>query len=133
MDRMAGGIGLRRGRRHPTEIYAGDAIDFFRVLEVEPPYHLHLLAEMEFPGEATLEFRIDPMGEGRTELIQLARYLPRGLTGLIYWFILYPFHQYVYNGMLKGIAGAVGKSILQGPDRFAPGRYDLCRSDPRKR
>jgi hypothetical protein len=132
IDRMAGGIGLMRGRRHTKEIYAGDSIDFFRVLEVEPPYHLHLLAEMKFPGEATLEFRINPMGDGRTELIQLARYLPRGLMGLIYWYTLYPFHQYVYGGMLKGIARAAGKSILQGPNRFAPGRYNLCQLDPRK-
>jgi hypothetical protein len=90
-----------------------------------------LLAEMRFPGEATLEFRTDRRDGGRTELQQLSRYVPRGLCGLLYWYALYPFHQWVFRGMLKGIARAVGQPILKGPDRFAPGRTRACTMDPR--
>jgi uncharacterized protein YbjT (DUF2867 family) len=131
IDRLAGGSGLRRGRRDPVRLYAGDAVDFFRVLEVEEPRHLHLLAEMKFPGEASLEFRLHSMEDGRTELQQLSRYVPKGLSGLLYWYILYPFHQWVFQGMLKGIAKAVGKPLVQGPDRFAPRRQHVCYFDPR--
>jgi uncharacterized protein YbjT (DUF2867 family) len=131
VDRMVGGIGSRRGRRDPLQLYAGDAVDFFRVLEVEEPHHLHLLAEMRFPGEASLEFRLHPMEDGRTELQQLSRYVPRGLSGLLYWYTLYPFHEWVFRGMLNGIAKAVGKPIVQGPERFAPNRHHVCRFDPR--
>lgn len=130
MDRLVGGVGLRRGRRDPVRLYAGDAVDFFRVLEVEKPYHLHLLAEMRFPGEASLEFRLHPMPGGRTELQQLSRYAPRGLLGLLYWYVLCPFHQWVFCGMLKGIAKAAGKPVIRGPDRFAPRRRHVCHFDP---
>jgi uncharacterized protein YbjT (DUF2867 family) len=131
MDRLVGGIGLRRGRRDPVRLYAGDAVDFFRVLEVEEPSHLHLLAEMRLPGEASLEFRLHPMEDGRTELQQLSRYVPRGLLGLLYWYVLYPFHQWIFREMLKGIARAVGKPVIHGPDRFAPRRHHVCHLDAR--
>jgi uncharacterized protein YbjT (DUF2867 family) len=131
LDRMVGGIGLRRGRRDPARLYAGDSVDFFRVLEVEEGRHLHLLAEMKFPGEASLEFRLHPMKDGRTELQQLSRYVPKGLSGLLYWYLLYPFHEWVFRGMLKGIARAVGRPVIQGPDRFAPRRHHVCHFDPR--
>jgi len=126
-----GGIGLRRGRRHPTELQNGDVLDFFRVLRVESPKHLQLLAEMKLPGEATLEFRIHPIKNGRTELQQYSRFLPRGLSGLIYWYILYPFHQWIFKRMLKGIAKASGKPVVRGPDRFAPRLPQVCDIDPR--
>jgi hypothetical protein len=128
---VVGGVGLRRGRRHPTELRVGDALDFFRVLEAEPPRRLQLLAEMRFPGEATLEFRAHRLAGGRTELQQLSRYVPRGLFGLLYWYALYPFHQWIFRGMLKGIARAAGRPILEGPGRFAPGRPLVCAVDPR--
>lgn len=86
---------------------------------------------MRFPGEASLEFRLHPMKDGRTELQQLSRYVPRGLSGLLYWYILYPFHEWVFRGMLNGIAKAVEKPIVQGPDRFAPRRHNVCHFDPR--
>jgi hypothetical protein len=92
MDRLLGGIGLRRGRRDPVRLYTGDAVDFFRVLEVEEPHHLHLLSEMRLPGEASLEFRLHPTEDGRTELQQWSRYAPKRLSGLLYWYVLYPFH-----------------------------------------
>jgi hypothetical protein len=129
MDRLAGGIGLRRGRRDPLRLCTGDAVDFFRVLEAEEPYHLHLLAEMRVPGEASLEFSLMPLKEGRTELRQLSRFAPRGLMGLLYWYVLYPFHQWIFRGMLQGIARAAGKPVIQGPDRFTPGRRYACQID----
>jgi uncharacterized protein YbjT (DUF2867 family) len=131
MDRLVGGMGLRRGRRHPIELHPGDALDFFRVFEVKPERRLLLLAEMKFPGEATLEFNIHPLENGRTELQQLSRYLPMGLSGLAYWYASYPFHQWIFKGMLKRIADAVGKPIAKGPDRFAPRLQHICHVDPR--
>jgi len=126
VDRLVGGTGLRRGRRDPFRLYAGDAVDFFRVLEIEEPRHLYLLAEMKFPGEASLEFKLHPMQDGRTELQQVSRYVPKGLSGLLYWYVLYPFHEWVFRGMLKGIAKAVGKPVVKGPERFKPKRQPVC-------
>ena len=82
LDRLLGGIGFRGGRRHPVELRVGDALDFWRVLEVEPPHRLLLLAEMKLPGEAVLEFHLTPQEDGKVELKQIARFLPRGLAGL---------------------------------------------------
>lgn len=130
MDRLVGGTGLRRGRRDPLRLQVGDSLDFFRVLQVEEPHHLHLLAEMKFPGEASMEFTLNPTQNGRTELQQLSRYVPKGLLGLLYWYILFPFHEWVFREMLKGIAKAVGKPVVQGPDRFAPRRHRVCHFDP---
>jgi hypothetical protein len=118
MDRMTGGIGLRRGRRDPEDLKAGDAVDFFRVLSASPAKNLQLLAEMKFPGEAVLEFEIIPIDGERTELRQITRYVPRGLSGLIYWYALYPFHEIVFSSMLKGIAEAVKKPVLMHPKKL---------------
>jgi uncharacterized protein YbjT (DUF2867 family)/uncharacterized protein YndB with AHSA1/START domain len=117
LDRLWGGSGLRRGRRHPTELRIGDALDFFRVLEIEPNRRLLLLAEMKMPGEATLEFRLSPRPDDGTELTQTARFLPRGLGGIAYWYALEPFHKNIYQGMLRAIAAATGKPITAGPER----------------
>jgi uncharacterized protein YbjT (DUF2867 family) len=116
-DRLLGGSGLRRGRRHPTELRTGDALDFFRVLEIEPHQRLLLLAEMKLPGEATLEFHLAALPDGVTELTQIARFLPRGLLGILYWYFLDPFHKKIYQGMLRAIAAATGKPITAGPER----------------
>ena len=116
IDRLLGGIGFRGGRRHPLELRVGDALDFWRVLEAEPSHHLLLLAEMKLPGEALLEFHLTPLGDGRVELKQTARFLPRGLGGLAYWYSLVPFHRFIYRGMLKSVAAAVGKPVLKGPE-----------------
>jgi uncharacterized protein YbjT (DUF2867 family) len=117
-DRLLGGSGLRRGRRHPSELRPGDALDFFRVLEIEPEQRLLLVAEMKMPGEATLEFRLSPQPDGVTELTQTARFLPRGLLGILYWYLLDPFHKNIYPGMLRGIAAATGKAVTAGPERM---------------
>lgn len=132
IDKLAGGVGLRRGRRHPDELLPGDALDFWRVLEMEEQRRLLLLAEMKLPGEALLEFRISPVGENRTEILQLSRFLPRGLLGMAYWYGLYPFHQWIFKGMVREIARATGKPLLAEPERFAPGRHHVCTLDPRQ-
>jgi uncharacterized protein YbjT (DUF2867 family) len=116
LDRLLGGVGWRGGRRHPLELRVGDALDFWRVLEVEPPHRLLLLAEMKLPGEAVLEFHLTSPRDGQVELRQTARFLPRGLGGLAYWYSLVPFHHWIYRGMLTAIAAAVGKPLVKGPE-----------------
>jgi hypothetical protein len=127
MDRLAGGIGLRRGRRHPSDLRVGDALDFWRVLEVQPRQRLVLLAEMKLPGEALFDIRITPAGENAVWLQFLSRFMPRGIVGIIYWYTLYPFHQWVFNGMLKSIAAAVGRPMTSSPERFTPKLQAACR------
>ena len=126
MDRLAGGVGLRRGRRHPTEIRVGDALDFWRVLEVEPPQRLLLIAEMKTPGEALLEFQITPLANAEVEFQMLSRFLPKGLFGILYWYGLYPFHQWIFYGMLKAIAKSIKKPMVSDPERFTPRLHTSC-------
>lgn len=118
IDRVFGGVGLCRGRRCPAELFPGDAVDFWRVVAVEKPLYLLLSAEMKLPGEAVLSFRLRPLENGQTELQQVARFLPRGLLGILYWYAVMPFHHYVFNGMLRGIAKASKKTIISGPEKF---------------
>jgi len=101
MDKLAGGVGLRRGRKSMTEISAGDSLDFWRViLASKEEKRLLLYAEMKLPGEAWLEFRIE-----NNELYQTATFRPRGLWGRIYWFSVLPFHGFIFRGMINRIAG----------------------------
>ena len=130
IDRWVGGVGLRRGRRHPTEIGVGDALDFWRVLEVEAPRRLLLVAEMKTPGEALLEFQITPHGDHRVQLQMLSRFLPKGIAGIVYWYVLYPFHQWIFFGMLKAIARHIGRPITSGPNRFTPKLHTTCALPP---
>jgi hypothetical protein len=132
MDRLVGGVGLRRGRRHPTEIGVGDALDFWRVLEVDPPQRLLLVAEMKTPGEALLEFQISSLENGQVELQMLSRFLPRGLFGILYWYGLYPFHQWIFYGMLKAIAKSIQKPLASDPERFTPKLHTSCALPQRK-
>lgn len=127
LDRVLGGAGLRRGRRHPVQLYVGDALDFWRVMELAPPYRLLLLSEMKLPGEAVLEFKITPRRKGESELQQLSRFMPRGVTGILYWNSLYIFHQLLFRGMLRTIARAVGAPLIRGPERFTPRMSLTCR------
>ena len=125
-DRILGGVGIKRGRRHPTELHVGDSLDFWRVLRVEEPSRLVLLGEVALPGEGILEFRLEPEGEGRMRLVLLARFLPRGVGGLLYWYAAYPFHRYAFKVMLLDIARHSGKRILAGPVRITPVFRDRC-------
>jgi uncharacterized protein YbjT (DUF2867 family) len=105
MDRLVGGPGLRRGRRDPEEVAYGEALDFWRVTGVEADRRLTLRAEMKLPGVAELEFEMEPAGSG-TRLVQTARFRPRGLLGIAYWYAVLPFHHIVFGGMLEGIRKA---------------------------
>ncbi|MDJ0625892.1 MAG: SDR family oxidoreductase [Candidatus Caenarcaniphilales bacterium] len=119
MDGLIGGVGLKRGRRHDMDLRPGDALDFWRVADLKRNQRLLLVAEMKLPGEAILDSVIEEVGDGKVELKQIARFLPRGLLGLIYWYLVTPFHFIVFNGMLKGIAEETGKKILEGPKKFS--------------
>jgi hypothetical protein len=115
VDLLVGGVGLRRGRRHPEQIRGGDVIDFWRVELFEPDRRLRLAAEMKLPGRAWLEFEVQPLASGST-IRQTALFDPRGLGGLLYWYVLYPFHVLVFSRMLRAIAKAAedknhGRSI----------------------
>jgi uncharacterized protein YbjT (DUF2867 family) len=112
LDRLVGGPGLRRGRRDPENVSFGEALDFWRVTGLERNRRLSLRAEMKLPGEALLEFELEPLapdggaGAPRTRLVQTARFLPRGLAGLAYWYAVLPLHAFVFRGMLAGIRRA---------------------------
>lgn len=102
IDSLVGGVGLRRGRRHPDELRLGDTVDFWRVASVIPDDHLQLFAEMRLPGEAWLEWRIRAEGDRRF-LDQIARFRPRGLAGRLYWHAMYPFHRLIFGRMARRI------------------------------
>jgi uncharacterized protein YbjT (DUF2867 family) len=108
MDRLIGGPGLRRGRRSPDELRLGDAMDFWRVTATNPSHRLELTAEMKLPGVATLSFEIEPAPgtSNGTLLVMTARFRPRGLLGIAYWYSVLPMHRIVFSGMLNGIARA---------------------------
>jgi uncharacterized protein YbjT (DUF2867 family) len=108
MDRLVGGPGLRRGRRHPDRLAYGDAVDFWRVTALEPGRRLELRAEMKLSGVATLTFEVSPGdgGKGTTRLEQIARFKPRGLAGIAYWYAVLPLHGIVFRRMLRGLAEA---------------------------
>ena len=103
IDTLIGGVGMRRGRRDPDHLRVGDALDFWRVEALEEGrLLLRLRAEMKLPGEAWLEWRVEPTGPG-SRIHQLARYHPRGLWGRLYWLGVAPFHRFVFPGLLRGV------------------------------
>jgi len=108
IDRLVGGVGLRRGRRDPRELRVGDALDFWRVEAVEPGRLLRLRAEMKVPGRAWLQFETLPQAGG-TLLVQTAYFAPKGLPGLLYWYSLYPVHGAIFSGMIAALAAAASR------------------------
>jgi uncharacterized protein YbjT (DUF2867 family) len=108
LDRLVGGVGLRRGRRDAHDLYVGDALDFWRVEELDEGRLLRLRAEMRLPGLAWLEFHVehDADGTAGTVLRQRATFAPRGLAGHAYWWAVAVFHGIVFGGMLRGITRA---------------------------
>jgi uncharacterized protein YbjT (DUF2867 family) len=116
MDRVAGGPGLRRGRRDPSQLLAGEALDFWRVEIVQPPNLLRLRAEMKVPGAAWLEWATYEE-DGGTRLVQTATFAPRGLSGTLYWYTLYPVHRSIFSGLIR----AIGRAAADTP---AGGRRD---------
>lgn len=105
VDLLVGGVGLRRGRSHPDQVHVGDTIDWWRVEQFEPDRRLRLFAEMKLPGRAWLEFEVTPEEDG-SRIQQTAIFDPLGLWGLVYWYAIYPIHEMVFAGMLRGIVRA---------------------------
>lgn len=127
LDRLIGGPGLRRGRRSATEIQYGDALDFWRVTGIQPEERLELRAEMKVPGVATLEFLIESKGD-QCHLTQIARFQPRGLLGILYWYAVMPLHGIVFRDMLMGIRRAAERAQDSGgaPEAVAEGTAPIA-------
>ena len=105
LDLLVGGVGMRRGRRDAESVEVGDAVDCWRVETFDPPRQLRLAAEMRLPGRAWLDFEVAAEGSGST-IRQTAIFDPVGLPGIAYWYGIFPLHQMVFAGMLRGIARA---------------------------
>ena len=110
IDRLVGGVGFRRGRRSPTDLRAGDALDFWRVEQVDEPRLLRLRAEMKLPGRAWLQFEVQPVAEHGSLLLQTAFFAPKGLAGFLYWYVLYPVHSLVFSGMIAAVVKQAEKT-----------------------
>lgn len=106
LDRLVGGVGMSRGRRHASNLKQGDALDFWRVAAVDLHKRLLLVAEMKVPGKAILEFSIEPISINQVRIRQTAKFVPAGLSGLLYWWMVTPLHNLIFGGMLRGIAKA---------------------------
>jgi uncharacterized protein YbjT (DUF2867 family) len=138
MDTLMGGPGLRRGRRNPETVEFGETLDFWRVVGIDRDRSLSLRAEMKLPGEAQLDFQIEPLTEPSerplSRLVMTARFRPRGLFGLLYWYAVVPLHELVFGGMLRGIrktAEAMDRSTTatehSAPDRDETPGYGRAR------
>jgi uncharacterized protein YbjT (DUF2867 family) len=103
LDRLTGGVGMTRGRRHPLEVRPGDVVDFWRVEKVEDGRLLRLRAEMRMFGLGWLEFLTAPFDAGKTRLLLTAYYLPKGFLGILYWLFLKPFHAAIFTGLTRAI------------------------------
>ncbi len=105
LDQMIGGVGLNRGRRHPSEIQVGDSIDFWRVILADKDNgHLILYAGMKVPGEAWLQFQFEEKND-KLYLVQTATFRPKGILGRLYWYSLVPFHFFIFQKMARALAG----------------------------
>ncbi len=107
LDRIVGGVGLRRGRRDPLHLNVGETLDFWRVEEKIPNNLLRLRAEMRMPGKAWLEFKVEKISDQKCKLTQTAIFYPKGLAGHSYWWLIAPFHVFVFPGMIKNIKKVV--------------------------
>ena len=103
VDLFLGGPGHRRGRKHPTTLHQGDFVDWWRVEQIDRPRLLRLKAEMKLPGRAWLEFELKPVGNTKTDLFVTAIFDPSGVMGRVYWWVLYPAHFFMFNGLLRAI------------------------------
>ena len=121
LDRLVGGVGLRRGRRDRQRLYVGEALDFWRVEEIVPGELLRLRAEMKVPGRAWLEMRAESDGKGGSTYTQRAVFLPRGLAGHVYWAAVLPFHGVIFSGMARNIAKGAAKPAA-GPTAGRPAK-----------
>ena len=119
LDIVFGGVGLRRGRRHPEDIRLEDTVDFWRVTGVEPGHRLQLSAEMRLPGDAWLEWSTERKND-QTVLHQSAYFRPRGLSGRLYWYALLPFHGFIFGNMARKIAATAEQRDRIAPAVFRP-------------
>ena len=120
LDLIIGGVGVRRGRRDSENLHVGDPLDFWRVEAYDPPRRLQLHAEMKLPGRAWLEFEVTPCEQG-SSIRQTAIFDPLGLAGLVYWYGIYPLHQFVFAGMLRNLGRAAERSDRNSaPPRAEP-------------
>jgi hypothetical protein len=110
LDRLVGGVGLRRGRRDAARLRVGDSLDFWRVEDIEPGHLLRLRAEMRLPGLAWLELYAEAGAGGRSRYRQRALFHPHGLLGQVYWWSISPFHALVFGGMARNIAKAAARA-----------------------
>jgi uncharacterized protein YbjT (DUF2867 family) len=111
LDKLVGGVGLRRGRRHPDEIRTGESLDFWRVEELIPNRRMRLQAEMKLPGKAWLEFESEPKEKGKTLLTVTAYFDAHGLFGFLYWYAMWPFHKFIFDGLTNEIARRAGREV----------------------
>lgn len=127
VDLLAGGVGMRRGRRDPDGLATGDVLDCWRVEAYEPNVRLRLAAEMKLPGRAWLEFEVEPRGASGSTIRQTAVFDPAGLAGLGYWYGIYPLHARIFGGMLRGIAR---RAEVIRPACASPGAVTSAASPP---
>ena len=114
MDRAVGGVGMRRGRRHPRQLRVGEPLDFWRVEALEPSHLLRLRAEMKLPGTAWLQFKISPEGVG-SRVDQTAFFDPRGLFGYLYWYVFLPFHRFLFPGLIRAVCRSAELDVAKAP------------------
>lgn len=116
MDKLVGGVGLRRGRRDPHRLHTGDVLDFWRVERIDRGRFLRLRAEMRVPGRAWLELSVEPSPDGGSTFHQRAIFFPRGLGGRLYWLAVLPFHGIIFSGMANRIVETAGASLKITPE-----------------
>ncbi len=104
VDKALGGVGIRRGRRHPDDVRSGESLDFWRVETVEKDRLMRLRAEMKVPGKAWLQFESSPQKDGKTLLTETAYFAPRGFWGFVYWHAMWPFHAFLFDGLIRRLA-----------------------------
>jgi uncharacterized protein YbjT (DUF2867 family) len=126
LDRMIGGVGLRRGRRDPIHLRVGESLDFWRVESLIPEQSLKLYAEMILPGKAWLEFRISKLPNGKSEVVQEASFSPRGLGGQLYWYAVLPFHILVFPTMIRNLIRSANRKDYAEMIKVSPvDNFDL--------
>ncbi|WP_419786607.1 SDR family oxidoreductase [Pseudodesulfovibrio sp.] len=119
IDRLLAGPGTKRGRPQGNGVpRVGDALDFWRVIASDPGRRLLLLAEMRLPGEALLEFKLTTQWDNAVDLSMTARFLPRGLWGILYWKVMYPFHLLLFTNMIENISNQAGTFLYEPPQRI---------------
>ncbi len=123
MDKMVGGVGLRRGRRNAEHLSTGDALDWWRVEQIEHGRFLRLRAEMKLPGRAWLEMTVEPDPAGGSRYLQRAIFFPQGLGGRLYWFAILPFHGVIFTGMAAKIAQTAEQSARVGDSQRPPPQW----------